>query len=322
MLGELAPKRLALLAPESLARRIAGLFLTLSAIARPATRFLNASSRLVALLLVGERTAENAITEEEIEAILETGVEEGALEQTEQEMLQSVLDLSDLQVRMMMQPRTDIVGVEAGQPLREALPDLLKSGLSRIPVYQGDLDHITGILSLRDLIGLGPAELDEPAGKRTRDPLFVSENMPAMRLLETFKRQHAEMAIVLDEYGGTAGLVTLQDVFEKIVGDLSNEYDRIAEPPIRAQTDDVWLMSGRTTLDDLKGALDLRQLDDEDFYRFETLAGFLLAHFGRIPQKGDRLSRQGYEFEVERMDGLHIESVRVTRAALLSPGET
>jgi putative hemolysin len=312
VLGELAPKRLALLAPETHARRIAGLFLTLSALTRPAVRFLSASSRLVVKLVAGERTADTSITEEEIEAILETGVEEGALEETEQEMLQSVLDLSDLQVRMMMHPRTDIVGVEAGQPVREVLPSLAQSGLSRIPVYQGDLDHIVGILSLRDFIALESAKLDEPAGQFAREALFVAESMPAMRLLEQFKRQHAEMAIVLDEYGGTAGLVTLQDVLERIVGDLSDEYDGTPEPQIRRQAGDAWTMSGRTAIDELKQALDLRQLDGEDYYRFETLAGFLLAHLGRIPQAGDTLTRQGYQFDIVSMDGLQIESVRVT----------
>jgi len=313
VLGELAPKRLALLAPEQFARRIAVPFLGFASMGAPIVRFLNASSRLIVQLLAGERTANSAITEEEIEAILETGVEEGAIEQSEQEMLQSVLDLSDLQVRMMMRPRTDIVGIEAGRPVREVLPILASTGLSRIPVYESDLDHITGILSLRDFIVLDPSKLDEDVRNFAREGLFVSENMPAFRLLETFKREKAQMAIVLDEYGGTAGLVTLQDVLEQIVGDMGDEYGPANEPQIRQQeSSSEWLMSGRTPIEDLKDALGLRDLEGEDVYRFETLAGFILSHLGRIPKEGDTLVRQGYRFEVVRMDGLQIDQVRVT----------
>ena len=323
VLGELAPKRLALRDPEGYTRRIAAPFLALSNLAYPLVRFLTWSSRMVVRLIAGEALAQPAITEEEIEALLEAGAKGGALGETERRLMQSVLDLSDLQVRSIMIPRTAIVGVEAGQPLEAVLPQLTQSGFSRLPVYQGDLDHIVGILHLRDVVGVDPSVLKQDVATFARSALFVTEGMPVYRLLETFRRHRTQIAIVLDEYGGTAGLVTLEDVLEEMIGELSDEHDAVAEAEIRPRGSDSWIVDGLTPIEHLKEELGLTQkLTGEEEYRFETVGGLVLAHLGHIPKAGEFFCSDGYRFEVLRMDRHRVARVLVTRQPMQNGGKT
>lgn len=321
VLGELAPKRLALRDPEGYTRRIAVPFLALSSLAHPLVRFLTWSSRTVVRLIAGEAQAQPAITEEEIEALLEAGAKGGALGETERRLMQSVLDLSDVQVRSIMIPRTAIVGVEAGQPLEAVLPRLIQSGFSRLPVYQGDLDHIVGILHLRDVVGVDPSALQRDVASFARPALFVAEGMSVYRLLETFRRHRTQVAIVLDEYGGTAGLVTLEDVLEEIIGELSDEHDVVAEAKIRPRGSDSWIVDGLTPIEHLKEELGVTQeLTGEKEYRFETVGGLVMAHLGHIPKAGESFCSDGYRFEVLRMDRHRVARVLVTRQPIQDNG--
>ena len=313
VLGELAPKRLALQNPEQYTRLIARPFLLLSSLSRPLVNFLTWSSATVASLVSAGPVKEPSVTEEEIEAMLETGAEEGVLAQEEQRLMQSVLDLSDTQVRTIMRPRTTIVAVEAGRPLNEVLSLIVQSGFSKLPVYEKDLDHVIGILHVRDLIGLEAGRRQEDVARYARLPLFVVEGMSVFHLLETFKRQRAHIAIVLDEYGGTAGLVTLTDVLEEIVGEVGEEDQDQESFSIRRLDANTWLVDGLMPVEDVREVLWLPPLPGEDRYLFETLSGFIMTQLGRIPRKGDVVTIKGVQLEVLKMARRRVELVRITR---------
>lgn len=312
VIGELVPKRLALLDPETHVRRIARFFQVFLRLVSPAVHLLTWSSRSLVLLIVGERENAPEITEADIEAILKAGTREGVLDESEHHILQSVLDLSDTQVRMIMVPRTAIVGIDAELRLGDVISKIAEHHLTRMPVYRGDLDHIAGIVNIQDLIDLESQDLQRPIEDFVRPALFVTEGMSVMRLLETFKRRRSQMAIVLDEYSGTAGLVTLEDVLEEIVGELSDEYDDI-EPEILQSGVTSWVVDGLTSIDHLKEELGIDHLAGEKQYHFETVAGFVLAHLGDIPKAGHAFNSAGYHFEVSSMERNRVSEVIVTR---------
>ncbi len=232
---------------------------------------------------------------------------EGAVDADEMEMIESVIEFGDRRVGEIITPRTDIVAVPADATLEQVRRTVIQAGHTRIPVYAGDIDNIIGILYAKDLLAI-----DEP--DRTdlrsvmRKPFFIPETKPLGDLLREFKAQKMHMAIVLDEYGGTAGLITVEDLIEEIVGDISDEYDRAESPLLKRIDERTVEIDGRMYIEDLNDAMGLSLPEEEDY---ETVAGFIFSELGFIPPVGQTLSTNGAEFTVIAADARKITRLRV-----------
>jgi putative hemolysin len=308
ILGELAPKRLALQSAEAVAVAAAPAMRWLSRLAGPIVRFLTASTDLV-LRLVGHGNLEEApVTEDDIIALVREGAEEGTVEQTEQELIANVFALTDRTVRSVMTPRTEVSAIAIDAALPEVLNAVIETGYSRIPVYKGTPDHIAGILYVKDLLPIwGQADID--LRELLRPPLYVLESQRAIVAFQQLKQQRDGMAIVVDEYGQVAGLVTLEDIVEEVVGEIADEYDEAIEPIVRRE-DGSYLVDGLLSFADLRQRLQLPEVTGlGERQEFETVAGLVLALLGRIPNAGDKVEWQRYALEVVDMDGRRIDKI-------------
>ena len=253
-----------------------------------------------------------------VEQAIREASEDGELDKEEGSMLLSVLTLDELQVQDIMTPRTDIVCASDEESIREVAELIVASGHSRIPIYSGNRDNIIGILHAKDLLEhlLRPDEQDRPAAAIMRDPFFVPETKNVLDLLQEFRTRKNHLAVILDEYGGTAGLVSIEDVIEEIVGDIEDEHDAPKEEDIAVQTDGSYLVSGRAYLDDLDESLGFSITSDE----VDTIGGYITHLAGRVPEQGERFvleEQNGAEFTVLESDAKQIHALR-----LVLPGET
>jgi putative hemolysin len=253
------------------------------------------------------------LSEEELRVLVDVGEEKGALKKDEKEMIHSIFELGETIVREIMVPRTDMVCIEEGATFTQVL-NLVKEKLhSRIPVYKDKVDNITGILYLKDLLPFirkrNKMEID--IAKLAHTPYFVPEQKKINELLREFQREKIHMAVVVDEYGGTAGIVTLEDIIEEIVGEIQDEYDQ--EMPLFTKIDDnSWIISGGMQIDEMAETLGIELPDEEGI---ETLAGFLLGQFGNVPKKNAKIQWNNLEFVVEKIAKRRIQQVRVKRIA-------
>jgi putative hemolysin len=310
VIGELLPKRLALTNPERFASLLAPSMRLLSRIAAPAVVLLNASTGFFLRLFGMVSSQEPPVTEEEIKILIQQGTRAGVFHEAEQEMVEEVLRLGDLRASQLMQPRTGLVWLAVEDPPDGTWRKIVESGGSLFPVYEGTYDHVVGIVEARDLLGacLSGKPLDLRAAARS--PLFVPETMRALQLLELFKQTGQTAALVLDEYGGTQGLVTPSDLLEAIVGALPAPGEPV-EPQMLQREDGSWLVDGLTPIHDLKETLDLDALPDEGGRSYDTVGGFVMRQLGRIPATGDHFVRDGFRFEVVDMDGHRVDKVLV-----------
>jgi putative hemolysin len=311
ILGELTPKRLALQNTEVIAAAVAPAMYMLSRLASPIVGFLSFSTDLVLRLLGRHNVPEVPVTEEDIMALVREGTEEGTVDAAEQALISSVFTFTDRTVRSLMTPRTQIVAIEADTPLPDVLLTIRDSGYSRIPVYQETLDQIIGILFVKDLLH----SWGQPDGVELRPllrlPLYVLEHQRASMAFQQLKQQRSMLGIVLDEYGQVAGLISIEDMLEALVGAIDDEYDDASESVVRRE-DGSYLVDGLLPFADLQTRLDLPPLDQEQrAYDFETIAGFLLASMGRIPSAGDTLRWHDYTFEIMDMDGQRIDKILI-----------
>lgn len=244
-----------------------------------------------------------------VEQLIREASEEGELDKQEGSMLLSVLALDELQVRDIMTPRTDIECVSETADVREVAECIIGTGHSRIPVYSGNRDNIIGILHAKDLLEqlLDATDLSRPASTFMRDTFFVPETKNVRDLLQEFRTRKNHLAVILDEYGGTAGLVSIEDVIEVIVGDIEDEHDAPREQEISYQDDGSYLITGRAYLEDISEALPVNITSEE----VDTLGGYLTHMAGRVPEKGERFDVDGAEFVVEEADAKQIHSVRM-----------
>lgn len=251
------------------------------------------------------------VTEEEIKTLVDAGEEGGAIEIEEKKMIFSIFQLGDTLAREVMVPRIDIMAFKEGQPLDEVADALLASGHSRAPVFRSDIDSIIGIVYVKDLLkAVRQGREKEPVGSWVRLPLFVPEAKKADDLLADLQARRIHMAVVVDEYGGTAGVVTLEDLVEEIVGEIRDEYDAAEEVLFQELQEGVYLLSGRMDLDDvneLTGASLPKGISD-------TLAGFISGRLGRVPSSGDVVEAGGLNLVVEHSSGHRILKVRARRA--------
>jgi putative hemolysin len=311
IIGELVPKRLALQAAESIAVFVAPIMLFISRISAPVVAFLTFSTNLVLRLLGQSKVDEDSVTEEDIKALVREGTEGGSLDAAHQELIESVFVFTERSVRTIMTPRTEIVALDIDTPFPEALQIITESGYSRLPVYRDHLDRLLGMLFVKDLLtawGRGP-ELD--IEQLLRPATFVLESQRVVEVFQQMKQGRGQIALVLDEYGQVAGLVTVEDMLEELVGDISDEYDEAGESLVHRE-DGSYLVDGLMPFEELKARLDLpepsRELDEANF---ETVAGFFLALLGHIPITGEQTNWQGYTFEVVDMDERRIDKLLI-----------
>lgn len=251
------------------------------------------------------------IVERAIETLADSaGFDEPLMEREEREMIENIFELGETEVREVMVPRIDMVAIEVGTSFTDIQEIAARSGYSRFPLYKDDIDNIRGIIYLKDLFRAVPfAEGELDLLKFAREPYFVPESKILDSLLQDFKRQHAHIAIVVDEFGGTAGLVTLEDLLEIIVGDIQDEHD-VEEAELVKLSDTSYLVSANLSMEDLSEQLNLR-LEEKDF---ETVGGYIYDLVGSLPKIGQRIESGGITYTVEKIKGQRIEKVRITLA--------
>ena len=309
VIGELVPKRLALQNPERVACDVAAPMQILSVISFPIVSLLSASSEVVLRLLGARAGLEPPVTEEEIKVLIEQGTQAGVFQENEQDMLDGVFRLGDRNVGGLMTPRTEVVWLDAKQAWDEIRDKIIHSNYSRFPVCRGSLDNVLGVVQVKDILAhcLMGQVIDLKALLQT--PLFIPENAPASKVLELFKESGKHLALVIDEYGGIEGLITINDLLEEIVGDIE-----MAVPQAVQREDGSWLLDGLLTIDDLKEILDIKQLPGEDKSQYQTLGGFVMMVLGHIPAASDHFEWGGLHFEVVDMDGKRVDKVLVVPA--------
>ncbi len=257
--------------------------------------------------------SEPAVSLDDIEHLIDAGTAEGIVEPLEQKLALGALRLGDRTVRDIMRPRIDLDAMDVDTPADETLGTVAMAGFSRLPVYEGDLDHVIGFVHIKDLFRqhyLGwPMELR----KLLHPALFVPENLTLDRLLELFQEKHNQLAIVLNEYGGTDGMVTLEDVVEEIVGEMRDEHRRNEDQKFVQRDDKTWLLDGTISVADMIDRLDLSPDESWEGRGFSTIAGLILDRLGHIPSIGDKAEWDGLELEVVDMDGQRIDRVLITR---------
>jgi CBS domain containing-hemolysin-like protein len=249
--------------------------------------------------------------EEELLRSIEHSQREGGIPAEAAEMLENVVDLSDTDVGEIMTPRTEIEGIELTNDLFEIRKFVLESGRSRIPVYEENLDQIIGILYVKDLVGFLGSETNDFALKNIlRKPIVVPDTKPVQELLADFQKSEVHMAVVIDEYGGTSGLVTIEDVLEEIVGEIRDEHDdaESVEPELVRVKDTLVEIDGRYNIDDINDELGLQLPEDEEY---DTIAGFILANLGHVPEPGEILELNGLVFTTLKATETQIEHVSI-----------
>jgi putative hemolysin len=310
--GELLPKTLALAHAERYALVFAGPVEIMGRVFSPVVWLLNTINNALTRAMGVKEVDRDRLSPEELMILVERGGEQGVIEAEEEQMIGAVLELGQRRVHEVMVPRTDIVALPVTATLDEIIDTIVKEGHSRIPVYEDSVDNIIGILYAKDLLPfLKGADQPPPIRKLLRTPLFVPESMLVDDLLHSLQRRKVHMAIVLDEYGGTAGLVTIEDLIEEIVGEIQDEYDT-EEPMIVALSDNEARVDGRASVDDLIEHFDT-QLDGEDREEYDTVGGLIYHRVGGIPKVGDTVAVDSLTLTVETTDGRRVGKVLVVR---------
>ncbi len=308
IVGELVPKRAALANPERIAMIIARPMDRLSRIAGPAVSLLGASTEAVLRLLGWSGERDTQVTEEEVKSLIAEGAETGLFEPQEHQMIEGVLRLADRPARAIMTPRNEVVWVDINADREALLQAIQANRYSRLLVCEGSVDHAIGVVHTKDLLPPAIRGEDLPVKTLMVRPVFIPERTPILKLLDDFRRNGVHMAVVVDEYGTTQGVVTATDVLETIAGDLP-ELGEESEPMIIQRDDGSWLCDGLLPIDEFEDRIGLRGLHDEG--SFHTLGGFMIHKLGRLPHAGEHFTYRAARFEVVDMDGRRIDKVLV-----------
>jgi CBS domain containing-hemolysin-like protein len=313
VLGELAPKSIALASPERTARAIARPLMIFARFMSPFTWIFNgAANAILRVFGVEQASDEEGHSPEEIRFMVMQAHARGTLDESDRAMLAGVLDFHEKKARDVMRPRTEVVALDVESTEQEVWEVLRRERYSRYPVYRESLDDVIGVFLAKDLwlhSGDAPFNLAD----FVREPMYVPDSRPAERVLDDLRKTRAHMAVVLDEYGGTAGIVTMEDLVEEVVGEIADEYDFASRESI--VTDGVLELAGSLSLIDVRS--DYRvQIPEGDW---TTLGGYAFAKLGRLPRMGDRIPIPGGEMEVVAMDGRRIAALRIHRAGVRQP---
>lgn len=308
--GELVPKRLALNDPERVAAMVARPMQSLARWTSPFVRLLTLSTEGVLKLLRAKPTNEPPVTEDEIKLMIAQGTQAGIFIEAEREMVDRVFRLADWRVGTLITPRTEIVWVDLDDSLEENLAKIRQTMHTRIPASRGNLDNVLGILRAKDMMDVCLAGEPVDLEKVLVEPLLVPESMPALQVMEKFKETRMHMALVIDEYGGLQGLVTVNDILEAIVGEIPQRGELDVRQIIERE-DGSWLVDGMLSVDEFKDYFHFADLPDEDVADFQTVGGFMMTALGRVPIVTDRFHWMGYHFEVLDMDGMRVDKILV-----------
>jgi CBS domain containing-hemolysin-like protein len=322
--GELAPKSIALQDPEKASLFVARPTVMVEILLKPAIWLLNgAGNILLRLIRVQPATGHHLVhSVEELKMIVSASTVGGAVEMDESEMLHAIFDLNALMVRQVMIPRTEIIGVEADMALDEVVSLSVENPFTKFPVYEDDLDQIMGVVHLREVMKAlrDPQRHNCTARDLCREAIFIPESISVSKLLREFRLRRQHIAIVLDEFGGTAGLVTLEDLLEEIVGEVSDPFDTTI-PDVQNMPDGSLLIDGMALIDAINDQLNLHLVEPN----YDTIAGYVLGKLDRVPKVNDLVEGDGVRLKVVSMDGLRIERVsliRLDQQSAASPGST
>ena len=309
ILGELVPKRIALVHPERIAAALARIMRAIARAGAPIEWFLSASTDLVLRLLPLRSQGTAPVTDEEISFMLREGVATGHIPEAETAIVEMALRLGDRRASAVMTPRTRIESLDLDDPEEENRRKIRDSAYSRFPVVQDGLQQVIGIVQAKDLLASALAGQPFDLRAATRPPLYLPSTVTVLRVLEAFKTSAEPMALIVDEYGDLEGLVTQSDLLEALVGDIPGSAD--ADQRVVRREDETWLIDGMVGLDELRQVLGVSHLpgEDADFY---TLGGYIMARLNRVPMVADRITAADYRFEVVKMDGRRVDRVVVS----------
>jgi len=312
LLGELLPKRMALVSPERFALATAVPMRVMTALAAPFAVVLIWLTRKVLRLLGMDRISGDHVSEEEIRLLVSEGAEQGVIDSDERNMVNRVLRLGDRSVDSLMTPRPRIVWLDAAATLEENLAVMRDTPFSRYPVYRASDKDVLGVLTLKrlpEMLGKAHVELFAKLAK----PLYVPSTARALDLLEEFRDAETRLALVVDEYGDIEGLVTLNDLLVAVVGKSTQPQRTANSAPVVRRDDGSWLIDGALSTEDLRELLTLGQLPDEEEHEYHTAAGMMMARFARIPQVGEHFDWKGFRFEVMDLDGARIDKILIAQ---------
>ena len=311
VLGELAPKRIAMQKCEEISFKVVGVLLFVRNITRPFIKILSVSTNLVVRILGFDPNAnEEVVTEEEIRMMVDEGEEKGVIEESQKEMINNIFDFDDVPVSDVMTHRTEIEAVEITDRIEDVVKLSCENGYSRIPVYEDELDNIRGIIYVKDLLPFVGKSI--PSGKKLsklmREAEFVPESKRCGDLFTEMTEKRVQMMFVSDEYGAVSGLVTIEDLIESIVGNIQDEYDD-EEDDIVQIDDKTFNFDGTTDIEEVAATLDIDIPEGE----YDTLGGLIMSELGRMPEENDEIICEGYKFIVEEMDERRIDRVRIEK---------
>lgn len=311
VLGELLPKQIGLSYAERVAMRVAAPMGLLARLTAPLVSLLSISTRVLLRLLPLRPSNEPTVTVEEVQILMEQGRESGVFEPINEEMVEQVFRLRERRVNDLMTPRPDVVYLDLEDSLNKNRQIIIENRHSRYPVMKGDEDNVVGFVLARDL--LAQALSGEPLDLQPlmRQVLIVPEGLPVLEVLERFKKDQAQMAIIIDEYGELQGLMTFNDLLEEIVGDVPEVGDP-ADPEAIPREDGTWLIDGMFPVDDLKEMFNIKTLPEEDGNFYQTIGGLIMIYLGRVPQEGDFVEWDQFRFEVVDMDWRRVDKVLLT----------
>lgn len=321
VLGELAPKRIGMQKCEKISFRVVGILLFIRAVMSPFIKILSFSTNLVVRLFGLDPNAnENVVTEEEIRMLVDAGEEKGVIEENMSDMINNIFEFDDIVASDVMTHRTDISAVEISDKIDSVIQCAIESGHSRIPVYQEDLDDIKGMICVKDLLKYVGSDVPKSfkISKIMREVAFVPESKKCSDLFNEMTEKRAQMVIVSDEFGGVAGLLTIEDLLESIVGNMQDEYDDEEEEVIEVN-ENVFTIDGVTDLDEVEELLEITFPEGE----FETIGGFIMSVLGYIPQPDENpeIEYANFKFSVVSMDERRIDTVRAERIQIQPENE-
>lgn len=311
VIGELVPKNLALSRPESIASVFSRPMLLVSRIAAPLVWLLSSSTTLFLKLLRIPDVADASITEEEIKAHIAHGTELGVLEKVEQQLIESVIRLGDQRVSAIMTSRVKVERIDLDDATEIIKEQLTLTPRSRLPVCRGTLDNLLGFVKAGDILSQLLAGKEFSVEAVIREPVFVPETLTVLELLEVFKGADSSMAMVVDEFGSIAGLVTINDVLEEIVGDLP--VSGVVDRSVVVREDGSMIVDGQLAVVDFRDLLGLREMPEDERDAYQTLGGFMLTRMERLPTEGDHFEWSGHRFEVLDMDGRRVDKVLISK---------
>ena len=308
VVGELVPKRLGMSRPEKVASIIASPMNTISLLLSPVVRILSISTDLVLKVAGIKPVEEPPVTEEEIKILIDEGTRAGVFEEVEQDIVERVFRLSDRRAASLMIPRADVIWLDIDDSPDEIRLKVEASDYPLFPVGRGSLDDVLGVVRSRDMLSCSLKDQQIDLKSSLMPPQFIPESMAALKILELFRQSGVQVALVVDEYGGIQGLVTLKDILEAIVGDMPY-VGKPTEPQVVKRDDGSWLVDGMLSTDEFKEIFQVKRLPGEDSGYYQTIGGFVMMHLGRIPSTGDRFVWDDLSFEVVDMDENRIDKM-------------